>query len=140
MPSKRKNNAGAKPKPGGSSDAELVEQHMQKLKHPLKREIELVREIVKKINKDIKERIKWNAPSYYFKINERETDFLTFNHYKDKFVLLVFHHPSIVKIRSELLKGDYKDRRLIYFESVKDIINNKKELIRIIMELAVFVK
>jgi hypothetical protein len=136
MPPKRKSKpVGSKEKPGKLSDAQLVEEHMKKLKHPLKKEIETIRTIVKKISKDIHERIKWNAPSYYIKTDKGEVDFLTFNHYKDKFVLLVFHHPAIVKIRSSMLEGEYKDRRLIYFDSKKTIETNKKELMRIITEV-----
>ena len=134
MPPKRKTNPVSVTKPAKRSDAESVNEHMKKLKHPLKKEIEATRIIVKKISNAINERIKWNAPSYYLKIGGSEVDFLTFNHYKDKFVLLVFHHPAIVKVRSSLLEGDYKDRRLIYFDSMKAIETNKKELIRIISE------
>jgi phosphopentomutase len=43
-------------------------------------------------------------------------------------VLLVFHHPHIVKIKSDLLEGDYKDRRLAWFGSMKEIKSNKKNL------------
>jgi hypothetical protein len=135
MPLKRKNSIAAKP-----GDTQLVEDHLKKLKHPLKNEIETVREIIKKIDKHINERIKWNAPSYYIKKENTEVDFLTFNHYKDKVLLLVFHHPTIVKIKSNLLKGEYKDRRLIYFENMKEINANKKELIRIIDELLKLIK
>jgi hypothetical protein len=52
---------------------------------------------------------------------------------KDK-IILVFHHPSIVKIKSELLQGDYKDRRLVYLNSEKEIKAAKKELERLIKE------
>ena len=141
MPLKRKNRPVVRTaKPAKPTDTQVVEEYMKKLKHPLKKEIGTVREIVKKISKHINERIKWNAPSYYIKKENAEVDFLTFNHYKDKFVLLVFHHPTIVKIKSDLLKGEYKDRRLIYFESMKEINNNKKELGRIITELLELIK
>ena len=52
---------------------------------------------------------------------------------KDK-ILLVFHHRSIVEIRSALLQGDYKDRRLVYLNSMKEIKEAKKELERIVKE------
>jgi len=40
-----------------------------------------------------------------------------------------------VKIKSELLEGDYKERRLIYFDNMKAIKKNEKELKRIMNEL-----
>ncbi|NCU02768.1 MAG: DUF1801 domain-containing protein [Chitinophagaceae bacterium] len=112
------------------TDAEQVTDWMNKLEHPLKAEIDAVRKIIKESNKVIKERIKWNAPSYY----SRE-DLVTFNHRSAKHVHLVFHHPAIVKVKSPLLEGDYKDRRMLYLPDMKAVKENKKELQRIMNEL-----
>nr|WP_294903089.1 DUF1801 domain-containing protein [uncultured Lacibacter sp.] len=112
------------------TDAEQVTDWMNKLEHPLKAEIDAVRNIIKESNKVIKERIKWNAPSYYS--NE---DLVTFNHRSAKHVHLVFHHPAIVKVKSPLLEGDYKDRRMLYLPNMKAVKENKKELQRIMNEL-----
>jgi len=49
--------------------------------------------------------------------------------------LLVFHHPFVVKIKSPLLEGNYKDRRLIYFKNKADAESKTKELTRIINEI-----
>lgn len=49
------------------SDADKVNEYMKKLEHPLIKEIEAVRAIIRGANKKISERIKWNAPSYYYK-------------------------------------------------------------------------
>ncbi len=111
------------------SDEELVNDWMQQLEHPLKVEIDTVRTIIKQSNSSIKERIKWNAPSYY-----STEDIVTFNHRATQHVHLIFHHPSIVKIKSALLEGDYKDRRMLYLPDMKAIKANKKELQRIIQE------
>lgn len=112
------------------TDAELVEEYMQKLVHPLKAEIEAVRIIIKKANKKISERIKWNAPSYY-----SSADMVTFNPRATDCVHLVFHHEAIVKIESNLLEGDYKDRRMLYLRDMQAVKANKKELERIMNEL-----
>jgi uncharacterized protein YdhG (YjbR/CyaY superfamily) len=109
------------------TDEEKVALHMKKLKHPLKAEMEAVREIIKNANSKISERIKWNAPSYYYK-----EDLVTFNGWARNEVHLVFHHPSVVKIKSPLLEGDYPTRRMAYFREMKDVKSNKKELERII--------
>ncbi len=112
------------------TDKEKVNEYMTKLKHPLKDEIESVRKIIKSSNSSISERIKWNAPSYYC-----TEDIVTFNPRNHKTVHLVFHHPAIVKIKSPLLLGDYKDRRMTYFKDMKEIKANRKELERIMNEL-----
>lgn len=118
-------------KPG---DEEKVNEYMSKLDHPLKAEIEAVRTIIKNSNRNIAERVKWNAPSYYYK-----EDIVTFNLRAPKHVHLVFHHPLIVHIKSGLLEGDYKDRRMMYLRDMQEVKTNKKELEDIINELVRFI-
>jgi uncharacterized protein YdhG (YjbR/CyaY superfamily) len=113
-----------------SAEDEEVAGFMNKLKHPFKAEVEAVRSIIKNANKNIAERIKWKAPSYYYK-----EDMVTFNLWEKKQVHLVFHHPAIVKIKSPLLEGNYDKRRMTYFKTMDEIKANKKELVRIINEL-----
>ncbi len=112
------------------NDADAVADYMKALKHPLKKEMEAVRAIIKDANSKIMERIKWNAPSYYY-----QQDIVTFNHRTPLHVHLVFHHPYIVQIKSSLLEGDYKDRRMTYFKDMKSVNENKSELQRIMNEL-----
>jgi uncharacterized protein YdhG (YjbR/CyaY superfamily) len=116
------------------SDEEQVIMYMAKLEHPFKAEIEAVRKIIKSADNRICERIKWNAPSYYVK-----EDIVTFNLRATEHVHLVFHHPSIEKIKSELLQGDYKGRRMTYFSSMKEVKSSKKELIKIMNEIIKFI-
>lgn len=120
----------AKKKSSKPTDEEQVATYMKNLNHPMKAETEAVRKIIKNSNKKLSERIKWAAPSYYYK-----EDIVTFGPYRNGKVLLVFHNPAIVKIKSDLLEGDYKDRRLTYFDNMKAIKQNKKELERIMNEL-----
>jgi hypothetical protein len=70
-----------------------------------------VRKLIKGTSEKLVERIKWNAPSCYYKEN-----IITFGPYKPDKLLLVFHHPAIVTVKNELLEGNYKDRRLVYFK------------------------
>ena len=117
----------AKSKP---TEAEQVNEWMDKVDTSFKPSINAVRKIIKTAAAKLNERIKWNAPSYYYK-----EDIVTFGptKAKDK-IMLVFHHPDIVKIRSELLQGNYKDRRLVYLNSTKEIKDAQQELERIIKE------
>ena len=111
------------------SDAEQVEKYMQELVHPLKTEIELLRGIIKNANSNLKERIKWNAPSYYTNV-----DLLTFNVKSDNTILLILHHVTCTKLKSDLLEGDFPDRRIIYFKDADEINSSQKELEHIINE------
>ncbi|MES2655226.1 MAG: DUF1801 domain-containing protein [Bacteroidota bacterium] len=111
------------------NDVEQVALYMDALKHPLKTEFESIRNIIKAANNKLQERIKWNAPSYYY-----IQDIVTFGppmRSLDK-ILLVFHHPSVVKIKSDLLEGNYSDRRLMYLSNSAEIESNKTELARIL--------
>ena len=116
------------------TDSEKVNEYLEKLVHPLKKEMEAVRNIIKNTNPKIAERIKWNAPSYYYK-----EDLVTFNHRTPKCVHLVFHHPAIVTIQSPILEGDYKDRRMAYFHNMDEVNKHKKELEKIINYLINFI-
>jgi len=109
------------------TDAEKVTLHMQELNHPLKKEMEAVRKIIRGSNASLSERIKWNAPSYYYL-----QDIVTFGPLKPDKVLLVFHYPLIVNIQSSLLEGNYKDRRLVSFGNMQSIKAGKQELEKII--------
>lgn len=108
---------------------------MQQLNHPLQAEIEAVRSIIIKANKKIAERIKWNAPSFFY-----IEDLATIHVKAQQHVLLIFHHPAIVKIKSAFLEGDYKDRRMMYFNNMKEVKARKPELTRIINELVGLMK
>ena len=118
-----------------NNDAEKVVEYMALLEHPLKAEIEALRAIIKGANPKIMERIKWNAPSYYAK-----EDMVTFHVRSMKMVNLVFHHIAIVKIKSDLLKGEYKDRRLMHFENMEEVKQNKLELERILNEYVALIE
>lgn len=116
-------------KPVKQTDAAIVDAYMHKLSHPLKAAAETLRIIIKKAGKQLSERIKWNAPSYYYK-----EDILTFNFGDPKCIRIIFHHPSIVKIKSPLLEGNYKDRRIVYIKDAAAVKANKKELETIIKQ------
>lgn len=124
----------AKAKKPKLTDEETVASYMDNLSHSLKPEMEVIRTIIKASDKRIRERIKWNAPSYY-----HVQDIVTFGPRKQDKLLLVFHHPSVVKVHSKLLEGDYKDRRLAWFSNMNEIKENKNELTRIMKEIVAFI-
>ena len=113
------------------SRTDKVDEFLENLSHPLKAEIEALRSIIKGVNKDINEEIKWKAPSFNFKGEY----LVTFNLRDEKRVHLVFHNPMIAKVKSELLEGDYVDRRMAYFADMKDVKAKKALLEKALKEL-----
>ena len=129
----KQSKAGEKLKKKGSpvSRMDAVDKFLLELSHPLTAEIDAVRSIIKGVNKDIKEEVKWNAPSF----NYKGEYLVTFNLRDTKRIHLVFHNPMIPKVKSELLEGDYKDRRMMYLADMKDIKAKKLELEKILKQL-----
>lgn len=94
--------------------------------------VQKLRRIICSADKRIQERIKWNAPSYYYK-----EDIVTMGPARQEKLLLVFHHPLIVQVNSKILEGDFKDRRLVWLEDMKAVLAAEKELKRIVKWLVV---
>ena len=113
------------------SRTDKVDEFLENLSHPLKAEVEAVRSIIKGVNKDINEEIKWKAPSF----NYKGEYLVTFNLREKKRIHLVFHNPQISKVKSKLLEGDYKDRRMTYFSDMKDIKAKRPALEKALKDL-----
>jgi hypothetical protein len=106
-----------------------VNAYMKGLRHPLKAEIEAVRAIILGASKKIAERVKWNAPSFYYK-----KDLAAFHLRPRDYVHVVFVFPqgTMPADRFGLLEGDYKDRRMARFSDMADIRAKKAGLIRLV--------
>jgi uncharacterized protein YdhG (YjbR/CyaY superfamily) len=113
------------------SRTDKVDEFLENLSHPLKAEVEALRSIIKGVDKDINEEIKWKAPSF----NYKGEYLVTFNLRDEKRIHLVFHNPMISKVKSELLEGNYVDRRMAYFSGMKDIKAKKSMLEKTLKEL-----
>jgi uncharacterized protein YdhG (YjbR/CyaY superfamily) len=110
---------------------EQVDEFMEKLDHPFKAEVQMMREIIKNVNEDITEQIKWNAPSFSYKGEY----LVTFNLWEKERIHLVFHNPMISRVKSKLLEGDYDYRRMAYFSAKKDIEEKKAALEKVLKDL-----
>ena len=121
----------SKPKAKKEATVSAVDDFMKKLKHPLKTEVQIVREIIKSVDKEITEEIKWNAPTFTYKGEY----LVTFNLWEKKKIHLVFHNPMISKVKNELLEGDYDHRRMAYFSDKKDIQAKKPALEKALKDL-----
>ena len=94
-----------------------VDEYLQTLDHPFKAEMAAVRQIILNANSNVLERIKWNAPSFYYikdiaAFNPRATDYLQ--------LILVFPN-GIVEDPAGLMQGDWLDRREARFHDMEDV-------------------
>jgi hypothetical protein len=123
-----------------ASEPDKVDAYMKKLKHPLVKIVQALRQIILSTDKDIGEEIKWNAPTFFysgemgpFDPKEYKRYIVVFNLYKKDCIRLVFPSGAKVKDASALLEGDYADgRRLAMFYDLKDVRAKEKTLQRII--------
>lgn len=114
-----------------TDNTDQVDEFMDKLDHPFKAEVQLVREIIKSVNPEITEQIKWKAPSFSYKGDS----LVTFNLWEKKRIHLVFHNSRISEVQSTLLEGDYDHRRMAYFRDRSDIRSKRQALEKAIKDL-----
>jgi hypothetical protein len=111
-----------------AGDAAAVAALMAGLTHPRKAEVEALRKIIKSANPKLNERVKWNAPSYFYK-----ADFASFNLHQEAFVQLIILFPhGLIADDSGLLLGDWKDRREARFQDMKDVKAKAAALTRVV--------
>jgi hypothetical protein len=110
---------------------EEVDDYIARLDHPVKGEVQVLRDIIKGVNADVTEEVKWKAPSFSY----RGAYLVTFNLRNPKRIRLVFHNPAIASVRSELLEGDYPDRRLAYITDMNDVKAKGAGLVDILKQL-----
>lgn len=113
----------AKAKKALVNETPSVDAWMAALDHPLKAEMQAVREAILVAHPGITERIKWAAPSFGYK-----TDMATFNHRTPKHVHLVMHNGAVLGDTTGHLEGDYVDRRMMYFANAADVATKKQVL------------
>jgi uncharacterized protein YdhG (YjbR/CyaY superfamily) len=113
------------------NQTEQVNEFMDKLDHPFKAEVQMIREIIKNVNKDITEQIKWKAPTFSYKGEY----LVTFNLWEKKHIHLVFHNPMVSKVKSKMLEGDYDDRRMTHFADRSEIQAKRKTLEKALKDL-----
>ncbi|MBK7034878.1 MAG: DUF1801 domain-containing protein [Bacteroidetes bacterium] len=119
------------PKKTVVSKMESPDSLMQASEHPFKPEIEELRIIIKNASSKIAERIKWNAPSYFY-----IKDMAAFNLHQEKFVqiIFIFYNGTMINDSGDLLEGKWKDRREARFYSMDDIKNKKTKLEKVVLE------
>ena len=125
-----------------ASEPEKVDAFMSRLKHPLAKVVEDLRQIILSTDEEIGEEIKWNAPTFFYAGKMKPTNpkeyrryIVVFNLFKQDCIRLVFPSGAKVKDASGLLEGDYADgRRLAMFYSSKDVKSKAKALRAVITQ------
>jgi hypothetical protein len=111
------------------NDASAVESYMSEIDHPFKAEMEAVRAIILGVSDKISERIKWNAPSFFYKedlgaFHPRATEYAH--------LILLFPDGEGMDDKSGLLEGNHKDRREAKFHSLDDVKAKKRALEKLV--------
>lgn len=116
-----------------------VTEFLNEVNHPLRKEIELLREIIINATSGLSENIKWNGPNYCF----NEQDRITMRIQPPKQVQLIFHRGAkkqeqpknrIIQSKSKLLLWKENDRAIVTFKNITEIENGKNDLISIVNE------
>jgi hypothetical protein len=114
------------PLPDGTT---VVEAYLRDFDHPFKAEIEAVRRIILEASPKISERIKWNAPSFFYKddlgaFNPRATEYAH--------LILLFPDGKGMQDSSGLLEGSHRDRREAKFYSMDDVSSKRRALEKLV--------
>ena len=113
---------------------------LDELNHPLRIEIEQLRNCIIKANENLTENIKWNGPNYCFDNEDRITMRVQ---PPTKQIQLIFHRGAkkqtqpkdkLISNKSKILIWKENDRALVTFKSLQDIEKGKTELTSIINE------
>ena len=117
--------------------SEAVDDFMKALDHPHKAAIESLRKIIRGARPDIREGVKWNAPSF------RTSEYFATANLREKAGIGVILHLG-AKARSlpaggisipdpeKLLKWLAKDRAMVVFSDGKDLARRKDSLIALL--------
>lgn len=120
-----------------ATDSNEVSNFLATLEHPLKAEIERIRQVILKANKGVTEIIKWNAPSFCFENEDR----ITMRIHPPKQIELIFHRGAKVKEQPKeklitedagMLSWKANDRAVATFTNMADIKAKEADLITII--------
>lgn len=114
-----------------------VTSFLDKQNHPLRKEIELLRNYILSANNDLTENIKWNGPNYCF--NNKDT--ITMRIHPPKNIQLIFHRGAKKQIqpKNKLIEDNFhlltwkeNDRAVAIFKNIAHIEETKVAITEII--------
>ena len=104
------------------------DEFMANLKHPLKEEMQRVREIILGPENKMTEVIKWGGPTFIYKGN-----LATLTPRTKRFVNLFFQTGALIKAGHGILAGDANEVR-VAFHNMKDIDEKEEALKAVVRE------
>jgi Domain of unknown function (DU1801) len=116
-----------------------VTEFLDKLSHPFRNEIELLRNYILTANKDLVENIKWNGPNYCFNKQDRIT--MRIQPLTAKHIQVIFHcgvksqeqrTERILKDNFSLLNWKTNDRAVATFKNMQEIKEEEDNLKKIV--------
>ena len=122
-----------------------VTKFLDNLNHPLRSEIELLRQAILNADATLTENIKWNGPNYCFDKEDR----ITMRIQPPKQVQLIFHcgvkvkeqpKEKLIKDDSGLLVWKENNRAVATFKHIQDIEHGKADLTRIVQDWVIAAK
>ena len=114
---------------------------LDELSHPLRNEIEQLRNCILKANTELSENIKWNGPNYCIESEDRIT--MRVQPITTKQIQIIFHCGAKVKEqpKEKIMQQNYdfltwkaNDRAVATFKNMKDIEKRKADLTKIICD------
>ncbi|MDB5523814.1 MAG: hypothetical protein JWM58_1577 [Rhizobium sp.] len=122
-----------------SDGKDAVDQFLRTLDHPRQSDIETLRSIILDADPAISEKVKWNAPSFYFR-----DDFATMKLRPDATLQLIMHTgaktrqsaicKSAIEDSNRLLTWVADDRCVITFDPGEDVLAKPADLQNIVRQ------
>jgi len=103
-----------------------VSKFLDQLDHPLRKEIDFLREVILSVDPELEENIKWNGPNYAY----RKEDRITMKIHPPKTIQLVFHGgakskdqpgSNLINDDSGLLEWRSSNRAVATFRTLPEI-------------------
>lgn len=112
---------------------------LDSLNHPLRKEIEALRNLILSSNNLLKENIKWNGPNY----NWCDQDRITMRIQPPKQIQIIFHRGAkkqqqpqnrLINDETNFLNWKENDRAVVSFKSFDEIENSKNILQKVVSD------
>lgn len=113
---------------GKAMSTKKVDDFLEELDHPLKKEMGALREAIMKAHPAITEELKWGGPSFFYK-----GDIATFSPRVKDAAVLVFHHADGLT-GGTVLEPAPKGKAYAKFRSMAEVAAKSKELQAIIAQ------
>jgi hypothetical protein len=123
--------------PGEIPLNEEVSKFLDDLTHPLRKEIDQLRQVVLSANVGLSENIKWNGPNFCFQGEDR----ITMRIHPPKQLQLIFHRGAkvlaqpverLIQDSSNLLIWKTNDRAVLTYKSMEEVLSSKLALTKIV--------